>query len=210
MYSQKKRLRPRNFLFLLVSILISLLSPLHASANQENRERAMNVLNYDGIAVGTVVWLRYPIRMHDDYDRVSSLTKLTIIDGDILPEFASIPSSKKQLILTGKKDDGKTVQLVLGEYKYYESGDALRKFYLSDPKEITLKWSKKILKAIEQQSLMLGMTSDQVFLSWGLPTDINTNVGSWGTHEQWIYGNPPNSTYVYVQNDRLTGWQGKQ
>ena len=40
--------------------------------------------------------------------------------------------------------------------------------------------------------------------SWGEPDDINTKTGSYGTHEQWVYGN---ESYLYFENGRLTDIQ---
>lgn len=36
--------------------------------------------------------------------------------------------------------------------------------------------------------------------SWGEPLDINTTTGSYGTHEQWVYG----TSYLYFENGILT------
>jgi hypothetical protein len=56
---------------------------------------------------------------------------------------------------------------------------------------------------ILNKKIWLGMTDDMARLSWGKPSDINRSVGSWGVHEQWIYGN----TYLYFENGILTSWQ---
>jgi len=50
---------------------------------------------------------------------------------------------------------------------------------------------------------MMGMGSNMVKASWGEPEDINRTVGSFGVHEQWIYGD----TYVYFEDGILTSWQ---
>jgi hypothetical protein len=47
------------------------------------------------------------------------------------------------------------------------------------------------------------MTREMLIESWGSPNDINRTVGSWGVHEQMIYG----EVYVYVENDVVTSWQ---
>jgi hypothetical protein len=46
--------------------------------------------------------------------------------------------------------------------------------------------SPKIAAAIRDQDIILGMTAKQVRLAWGKPDDVNTSVGSWGVHEQWV------------------------
>lgn len=66
--------------------------------------------------------------------------------------------------------------------------------------------SKEIRDCILKGSIRIGMTKEQVLLSWGQPSHRNTSVGSWGEHEQWnyrgVYG-----TYIYFRNDILTSWQ---
>lgn len=54
------------------------------------------------------------------------------------------------------------------------------------------------------KKIAIGMTSEEVLLSWGYPTDGgNKSVGQWGTHDQWVYGN----NYLYFENGTLTSWQ---
>jgi len=50
----------------------------------------------------------------------------------------------------------------------------------------------------------IGMTTEDVEVSWGKPKDINRSVGAWGVHEQWVYGS---SNYLYFENGKLTSWQ---
>ena len=58
------------------------------------------------------------------------------------------------------------------------------------------------LKVFEGK-IWIGMTKAMLLDGWGEPSDINRTVGSWGIHEQWIYGD----TYIYLENDILTSWQ---
>ena len=55
-------------------------------------------------------------------------------------------------------------------------------------------------------NIRLGMTGDYVKnkTNWGHPIKVNRSVGSWGVHEQWIYGE---GQYLYFQNGKLTSWQ---
>ncbi len=64
--------------------------------------------------------------------------------------------------------------------------------------------SMKLVKAIREAGIILGMTREMVIASWGEPQDVHRTAGSWGIHEQWIYGN---NQYVYFENDILTSWQ---
>lgn len=62
---------------------------------------------------------------------------------------------------------------------------------------------EEVAQAIRAQSIVLGMTPEQVTLSWGKPKDVNTSVGSWGVREQWVYGR----RYVYLENGKVTSFQ---
>lgn len=41
----------------------------------------------------------------------------------------------------------------------------------------------------------------------GKPDDINRMVGSFGTHEQWVYNKGSKMKLYYFENGKLTGWQ---
>jgi hypothetical protein len=65
------------------------------------------------------------------------------------------------------------------------------------------KWPADIEKAVIDKKIRLGMTDEQVRMAWGKPETVNRSVGSWGRHEQWVYG----STYLYFENDLLKSYQ---
>jgi len=53
----------------------------------------------------------------------------------------------------------------------------------------------------KKRGVSLGMTPEEVHASsWGKPQSINRTIGSYGTHEQWVYG----GGYLYFQNGVLT------
>ena len=52
---------------------------------------------------------------------------------------------------------------------------------------------------------MLDMPEKMLIMSWGKPISINENVGSWGVHKQYVYGDF--GPYVYVENGKVTSWQ---
>ena len=69
---------------------------------------------------------------------------------------------------------------------------------------------ERFAAAIEEGAIMRGMTKQQVVAAWGPPVDINRSVGSWGAHEQWVYGaysRYSTRRYVYFEGNRCTGWQ---
>jgi|WetSurMetagenome_2_1015567.scaffolds.fasta_scaffold06003_7 hypothetical protein len=66
------------------------------------------------------------------------------------------------------------------------------------------KYKKTIfINTIINKKVKIGMTKNMVLDSWGEPDDINRSVGSWGVHEQWVYG----ENYLYFENGKLTSFQ---
>ena len=52
----------------------------------------------------------------------------------------------------------------------------------------------------KRKGVSLGMSQQDVIdSSWGKPRDINRTIGSYGTHEQWVYG----GGYLYFENGIL-------
>ena len=76
-------------------------------------------------------------------------------------------------------------------------------WYAQDPHELHPEWSRKIWGMIENSKVSVGMTDEQTRFSWGEPNKINKSIGSWGVHEQWIYGDQ----YLYFENGLLTSLQ---
>jgi hypothetical protein len=70
-------------------------------------------------------------------------------------------------------------------------------------KDLINKYGTEIATKILAGKIWLGMTSEMAKESWGSPDKNNRTVGTWGVHEQWIYGD----TYVYFENGILTSWQ---
>jgi hypothetical protein len=51
----------------------------------------------------------------------------------------------------------------------------------------------------------VGMTAEQVRASnWGKPEKINRSTGSYGVHEQWVYGS---GNYIYLENGAVSSIQ---
>ncbi|MCR4346477.1 MAG: hypothetical protein NUV55_04620 [Sulfuricaulis sp.] len=80
-------------------------------------------------------------------------------------------------------------------------GYSQRNFYAQNP--IKSAWDKKTIESIKQKKVFIGMTAEQLILSWGKPEKVNRTITKNVTHEQWIYGNQ----YVYVENDKVTAIQ---
>ena len=89
-----------------------------------------------------------------------------------------------------------TEDKVIGLFPFNES-------YILKNNPLSSKRPARIVNAIKQEEVVLGMTRDEVKLSWGEPKDINRTVGNWGVHEQWVY----DGTYLYFKNGVLTSFQ---
>lgn len=64
-------------------------------------------------------------------------------------------------------------------------------------------WSNRICNVIASRQIEIGMTNEQVRVSWGNPYKINTTTSSNGDREQWVYGEI-HSDYVYFENGIMT------
>lgn len=61
--------------------------------------------------------------------------------------------------------------------------------------------------AIAQREVFIGMTADEARLSWGEPSRINSTIGSYGRHEQWVYRRSGGTQYIYIQNGKVSSIQ---
>jgi len=66
--------------------------------------------------------------------------------------------------------------------------------------------SDRILEAILNAKVLIGMPEEAVFASWGKPERKNVSVGSYGRHETWVYG----STYLFFENGVMTSWHSSE
>jgi hypothetical protein len=65
------------------------------------------------------------------------------------------------------------------------------------------KYGEEKAARILAKEIWLGMTKEMAIDSWGMPQKVNRTLGTFGVHEQWIYGD----TYLYFENGFLTSWQ---
>jgi len=101
------------------------------------------------------------------------------------------------------------VERVNGEKGWYPCQNDLIEY--TSP--ISNKWPAEIIHLIKAQKLAIGMTTEQVLISWGKPLKINSNRSRYSVTEQWIY-EPGRSTnwygpsgYLYFENGELTNIQ---
>ncbi|MFV8332301.1 hypothetical protein [Flavobacterium sp. GSP14] len=66
------------------------------------------------------------------------------------------------------------------------------------------KYGKMLYEKLKQGYYWIGMTNKMALISLGNPNDINKTVGSWGTHEQWVFDD---GFYCYFENGILTSYQ---
>jgi len=67
-------------------------------------------------------------------------------------------------------------------------------------------------EAILNGRIFIGMTEEQVKVSWGRPKEIHRSVGMNWSREQWVYGIKEGDhyispTYVYFERGRVIGWE---
>jgi hypothetical protein len=75
-------------------------------------------------------------------------------------------------------------------------------FFERDPREI-YKWPDRVWDAIASEQVFVGMTEDQVKLSWGKPQEINQKILSGKTVYQWVY----TKGYLFFENNILVANQ---
>jgi hypothetical protein len=166
----------------------------------DNTKQIIKELKSAGIKQGKYVWLKDP-----RWD-IPVLTRLKIMSIKSSKEEIANPAGYNgpQRYLNGVSvilttDDGKENTVSFDEQSDINQNINVQ-FLLYDPIK---KWGKKFLEAVRKHKIMIGMSKDQTIVSWGFPDTVNKTVGSWGTHDQWVYGNK----YVYFENGRLTSWQ---
>lgn len=75
-------------------------------------------------------------------------------------------------------------------------------------RKLRTKYGNQNALSILHGRFYIGWTKDMVIESIGKPNDINRSVGSWGVHEQWVYGTDISHTkYLYFENGKLTSFQ---
>ena len=62
--------------------------------------------------------------------------------------------------------------------------------------------------ALAKRLVYIGMKELDLLTICGQPHDINTSVGSWGVHKQFVYGyGSYERIYIYLENGLVTSWQ---
>lgn len=70
--------------------------------------------------------------------------------------------------------------------------------------ELNRRKIKLNIELIKKESIKIGISTCQLYASWGMPDQENRSVGGWGVHIQHVYGS---KYYVYTKNNVVTSWQ---
>lgn len=69
-------------------------------------------------------------------------------------------------------------------------------------------WPPNVQLEILRGEIETGFTTQQVLLSWGFPSHVNSTRTLVGVHEQWVYGdNPFPQAYVYFEKGVVKSWE---
>jgi len=91
-------------------------------------------------------------------------------------------------------ENGKKGQLI-----YYED----KSYYTENP--LKEEWGEELIEIIKKERIRLGMTKEQVMVSWGkIPWDISKSVSVFGSIEIWKYRRNGDYYYVTFHNNIVT------
>lgn len=76
-------------------------------------------------------------------------------------------------------------------------------FFMEDP-FAKYNYDAKTWEAVKNRRIFIGMSKEQVVLSWGEPNEINRTNTQHSSSEQWVYAN---YNYVYFENNLVTSIQ---
>lgn len=97
-------------------------------------------------------------------------------------------------------------------FLYFSNNDKVKDIYYANvykdnPKmqRLMKRYSPYTSKRIIEGEYWLGMSEDMAIESLGSPSERNTDVGAWGTKEQWVYRSK--GLYLYFDNGNLSSYQ---
>lgn len=109
-----------------------------------------------------------------DLSTYNSATKMSETPKVVIGESCQEAIDKtKKMDAEDKKELEKRQQQLAKERKEKQQRDAKFKSFPPD-----------IQQSIREKKVQIGMSAEQVVLSWGRPNQINRSVGAWGVHEQ--------------------------
>ena len=95
-------------------------------------------------------------------------------------------------------------QLRAAEEKKRLEQEALEQARAERYKALKNKYGKGNADLMMEGKVRIGWSKQMCIEGWGEPESINRSSGSWGVHEQWVYGG---GNYLYFENGKLTSIQ---
>jgi len=177
---------------------------------ENKREANILLINNKKISPGSFVWMTIsvPVKRIDgnDYEYVSlrGLTKFKVLS--VSQEVQTLVGSDEYYelgLITVTLQDSNNIKYVLTEK---DADEIVRELSTQNLEKKYNNWGKRVINAIQKGKVVIGMTKQQVLMSWGEATKVNRTIGKWGTHEQWVYreNGPP---FLYLENGKLTSFQ---
>ena len=108
---------------------------------------------------------------------------------------------KIKVFINAKETEEKELRRLEKEQELQKEKDEYEKL----EKSYIKRWGQKTYNKLKQGRIWIGMTEEMAIISFGHPNDINRTVGSWGSHEQWVYDKL--DTLLYFENGILTSMQ---
>lgn len=146
-----------------------------------------------------------PRKLGDEYELGNRSPIVLIFDNPTLGKHYCYFEAEHGKPYKSYRDD--TKPYVCGRFQlksYYDNMKALTAAKLAKRKaDLTSRFGATNAKLILEGIVRIGMTKAMCEESWGTPDDINTSIGSWGSHEQWVYG----YSYLYFEGNILTSIQ---
>lgn len=151
--------------------------------------------------IGKTFWVKDPYR-----SGVGRFTKVRVENAapdDINPDLTQLtiklPSGESRIVDVATDNYSSTGL----KYKFFRLDE---NFFDFDPKE-KYKWPALVWKAIESGDVFIGMTREQVIMSWGAPLDINSTETADTYMSQYVYDRFGDRAYVYLRNGKVTAIQ---
>lgn len=149
-----------------------------------------------------IVAMYYGYNHNDAYHKSWDIAKYNARN-DIFKQLETI--SIDEISNLNKEDNVKVEKEKLAQKKKQQQINAANKKKAEERrKKLIEKYGERTADAIMKQEIFRGMSESALVESWGKPKEINSSVGSWGTHKQYVYGG---GDYVYVENGIIESWQ---
>lgn len=131
--------------------------------------------------IGKSYWVNY----FEGWERFSKVTVTDIVPDDT-GFFTIVFRSGSGKTLKSYSMSSSNVSQLLADDTYFYNFDPYKKY----------KWSSSIWKQVKAEQVSLGMTKEQVKMSWGNPPSKSKTAVNGQTIETWVYGNFDTVSFV--------------